>query len=83
MEEDYKPPKWLIPDKAYDVLKWVGLIVCPALSFFMLSLGQTWGIPYAPELAMSISAAGTAIGALIGVSAIKGGGANDQNTKAD
>jgi hypothetical protein len=83
MEEDYKPPKWLIPDKAYDVLKWVGLIVCPALSFFMLSLGQTWGIPYAPELAMSISAAGTAIGALIGVSAIKGGGADDQNTKTD
>lgn len=83
MEEDYKPPKWLIPDKAYDVLKWVGLIVCPALSFFMLSLGQTWGIPYAPELAMSISAAGTAIGALIGASAIKGGGADDQNTKTD
>ena len=83
MEEDYKPPKWLIPDKAYDVLKWVGLIVCPALSFFMLSIGQTWGIPYAPELAMSISAAGTAIGALIGVSAIKGGGADDQNTKTD
>lgn len=77
MEEDYKPPKWLIHDKAYDVLKWVGLIVCPALSFFMLSLGQTWGIPYAPELAMSISAAGTAIGALIGASAIKGGGADD------
>ncbi len=83
MEEDYKPPKWLIPDKAYDVLKWVGLIVCPALSFFMLSLGQTWGIPYAPELAMSISAAGTAIGALIGVSAIKGGASNDQDAKTD
>lgn len=83
MEEDYKPPKWLIHDKAYDVLKWVGLIVCPALSFFMLSLGQTWGIPYAPELAMSTSAAGTAIGALIGASAIKGGGADDQNTKTD
>lgn len=83
MNEDYKPPKWLIPDKAYDVLKWVGLIVCPALSVFMLSLGQTWGIPYASEIAMSISIAGTAIGAVIGVSAIKGGEANDQNTKAD
>lgn len=83
MEDENKPPKWLIPDKVYDVLKWVGLIVCPALSFFMLALGKTWGIPYAPEIAMSISAAGTAIGAVIGASAIKGGGADDQGTKTD
>ena len=83
MNEDYKPPEWLISNKAYDVLKWVGLIVCPALSFFMLSIGQVWGIPYASEIAMSISAAGTAIGALIGASALKGGASNDQGAKAD
>lgn len=76
--EENKPPKWLIHDWLYDVLKWVGLIVCPALSVFMLTLGQTWGIPYASEIATSIVGAGTAIGAVIGASAIKGGGSNGE-----
>ena len=77
MNEDYKTPKWLIPDKVYDVLKWVGLIVCPAFSVFMLTLGQTWGIPYASEIAATIVGIGTVVGAIIGASAIKGGGGND------
>lgn len=83
MEEDYKPPKWLIPDKAYDVLKWVGLIVCPALSVFMLTLGQTWGIPYASEIATTIVGIGTVVGAVIGASAIKGGARDDQDAETN
>lgn len=83
MEEDYKPPKWLIPDKAYDVLKWVGLIVCPALSVFMLTLGQTWGIPYASEIATTIVGIGTVVGAVIGASAIKGGASDDQDAETN
>ena len=67
-------PGWLLPDRAYDVLKWVGLIVCPALATFMLTLGQVWGIPCASEIAATTVAAGALIGALIGVSAVKGGG---------
>ena len=31
-EEDKKPPQWLMPNKVYDGLKWVGLIVCPAVA---------------------------------------------------
>lgn len=82
MNEDYKPPKWLIPDKVYDVLKWVGLIVCPALSVFMLTLGQTWGIPYASEIAATIVGIGTVVGAVIGASAIKGGASDDVEDQA-
>lgn len=82
MEEEKKPPKWLIPDKVYDVLKWVGLIVCPALSVFMLSLGQTWGIPYASEIATTIVGIGTVVGAVIGASAIKGGASDDVEDQA-
>lgn len=76
MTDETKPPEWLIPDKVYDVLKWVGLIVCPALSVFMLTLGQTWAIPFASEVATSIVAIGTFIGVTIGASAIKGGAVN-------
>lgn len=73
-----KPPDWLLPDKVYDVLKWVGLIICPALATFMLTLGQTWGIPYAAEIATTIVAVGTLIGVAIGASAIKGGDTDEE-----
>ena len=77
MNEDYKPPKWLIPDKVYDVLKWVGFIVCPAAATFMLTAGNSVGIPYTAEIATCITAAGTFIGAIIGASALKGGASDD------
>lgn len=77
MVDENKPPQWLLPDKAYDVLKWIGLIVCPALATFMLTVGNSVGIPYTAEIATCITAAGTFIGAIIGASAIKAGGADE------
>lgn len=77
MDEQNKPPAWLIPSKVYDVLKWVGLIVCPATATLMLTVGNAVGIPCTAEIATCITAAGTFIGAIIGASAIKGGGADD------
>ena len=77
MDEQNKPPEWLIPSKVYDVLKWVGLIVCPALATLTLTVGNAVGIPCTAEIATCITAAGTFIGAIIGASAIKGGGADD------
>lgn len=77
MDEQNKPPAWLIPSKVYDVLKWIGLIVCPALATLTLTVGNAVGIPCTAEIATCITAAGTFIGAIIGASAIKGGGADD------
>lgn len=77
MSEENKPPEWLISNKAYDMLKWVGLIVCPAAATFMLTVGNSIGIPYTAEIATCITAAGTFIGAIIGASALKGGTSND------
>lgn len=78
MDKQNKPPTWLIPSKVYDVLKWIGLIVCPALATLTLTVGNTVGIPCTAEIATCITAAGTFIGAIIGASAIKGSGANDE-----
>lgn len=77
MNEQNKPPAWLIPSKVYDVLKWIGLIVCPALATLTLTVGNAVGIPCTAEIATCITAAGTFVGAIIGASAIKGGGADD------
>lgn len=77
MNEQNKPPAWLIPSKVYDVLKWIGLIVCPALATLTLTVGNAVGIPCTAEIATCITAAGTFVGAIIGASAIKGGGADN------
>lgn len=59
------------------MLKWVGLIVCPATATLMLTVGNAVGIPCTAEIATCITAVGTFVGAIIGASAIKGGGGND------
>ena len=68
---------YLIPDKAYDVLKWVGLILCPALAALIGAVGPAWGMPHVDAVVLTINAVGTFIGALIGASHIKAKGAAD------
>lgn len=65
-------PKWLIPDKAYDVLKWVGLVVLPAAATAVSTVGVAWGMPHVQEVVTTITGVGTFIGVVIGVSALKG-----------
>ena len=76
--ENAGAPSWLLPDRAYDVLKWVGLVVCPALATFMLTLGQVWGIPCASEVAATTVAVGTLVGAVIGASELHARAAADE-----
>lgn len=66
-------PDWLLPNKVYDVLKWGGLIVCPALATLILAVGGAVGWADAQTAAVIVTAVGTFIGAIIGVSAVKGG----------
>lgn len=65
-----------LPDKVYDVLKWVCLIVFPACAWLYSSLGETWGFPYVDEIPETINEVATFIGIIIGVSSFnyaKGG----------
>ena len=57
-----------IPNKLYDVLKWIALGAIPALEALWLTIAKTWGLPYVTEIATTIAAVGLFIGALIGVS---------------
>jgi hypothetical protein len=70
MTEDNKP-KGLIPDTAYDILKWVAIIVLPATATFIVGLGGIWPIPYAGQAAATITALGVLLGALLGLTSIK------------
>lgn len=59
-----------LPNKWYDVLKWVSLILCHACGTLYLTLSKIWGLPYGAEVEGTFAAIGLFIGALIGVSTI-------------
>lgn len=65
-------------NKVYDVLKWVALIVLPAIATLYSSLAGIWGLPYAEQIPLTITAIDTALGVLLGISTSS---YNKENTK--
>lgn len=59
---------YLLPSKAYNVLKWIALIAFPAIATFTSVLGAVWHWPDTEAIVTTINAVGVLIGALIGVS---------------
>lgn len=57
-----------LSDKAYEILKWVCLILLPALAFGYGQLSDIWGLPMAEQIPKTINLIATIIGILIGVS---------------
>ena len=57
-----------LPSPVYDVLKWVVMIVLPALSTAYVGLAAVWGWPLADEVAKSCSVICVLLGALLGIS---------------
>lgn len=55
-------------NKVYDVLKWLVMIVLPAISTLYFALSGIWGFPYAEEVVGTIAAVTTFLGALLGIS---------------
>lgn len=61
--------EYIIPNEVYQVLKWLGLIACPAVATFVGAVFPAWGIPNVDAITLTLNATGVLIGALIGVSA--------------
>lgn len=57
-----------LPNTLYDVLKWITLIVIPALATAYVGLSAVWGFPYADEIARTACVVCTLLGALLGIS---------------
>ena len=60
--------EYFLPDRLYDLLKWVGLVACPALAVFYATIAPAWGLPYPDQIVLTINAVGVLIGVLIGAS---------------
>lgn len=55
-------------NKAYDILKWIALILLPALGTLYFGLCEIWGLPYGKEAVGTITVIDTFLGALLGIS---------------
>lgn len=55
-------------DKVYDVLKWVALILIPAIGTLYFALAGIWGFPYADAIVGTLTAVDTFLGAILGIS---------------
>ena len=55
-------------NKIYDVLKYIALIVLPALATFYVVIAKIWTLPYPVEIPATIMATDTFLGALLKLS---------------
>jgi len=58
----------ILTNRTYDVLKWITLILLPALAVFYPAMAHIWGLPYATEIAGTIAAIDVFLAVLLGIS---------------
>ena len=66
-------------DKLYDALKWLVMIVLPALTTAYVGLAAIWGFPCAEEVSKTSAVVCTLLGALLGISTAQYNAGEDDN----
>ncbi len=57
-----------LPDTVYDWLKWLVVIVLPAIGALYTGLSQIWHLPYSAEIPATITVICTFLGAVLCIS---------------
>lgn len=57
-----------LSNNLYDKLKWVAMILLPALSVLYLALAGLWNLPYPEQISGTVMAIDTFLGAILGIS---------------
>ena len=55
-------------NKTYDVMKWIAMVLLPAIGTLYFTLAGIWGLPYGEQIVGTITAVDTALGVLLGIS---------------
>jgi hypothetical protein len=55
-------------NKVYDVLKWIALVLLPAIATLYFALSGIWGFPYGEQIVGTLTAIDTFLGCLLGIS---------------
>lgn len=58
-------------NKTYDTLKWIAMILLPAIATLYFALAGIWGFPYPNEVVGTITAIDTFLGVILGISSSK------------
>lgn len=55
-------------NRLYDILKWIAMVVLPAIGTLYFALAGIWGFPYGEEIVGTITAVDTFLGVILGIS---------------
>ena len=58
-------------NKVYDVLKWIAMVVLPAVATLYFALAGIWGFPYGEQVVGTIAVVCTFLGAILGISNVR------------
>ena len=61
----------ILSDKQYNVLKWIALILLPAIGTSYFGLATIWGFPYGEQVVGTITVLDTFLGAILGISTVQ------------
>lgn len=61
----------MMDNKVYDILKWIALVVLPAIGSLYFALASIWGLPYGEQIVGTITAVDCFLGALLGISTVQ------------
>lgn len=59
-----------LPDKVYDVLKWVTLLLLPAAAVLYQKLAAEWGLPYGEQIYKTVLEVHIFLGSILGISTL-------------
>lgn len=60
--------KLKMKNETYDIMKYIAMIVLPALATLVIALGDIWAIPYTAQISATIVAFDTFMGGVLHVS---------------
>lgn len=58
----------IIPDKAFNILKWIAQYLLPGSGTLYFALASIWGFPYGEQIVGTITAIVTFLNVLLGIS---------------
>lgn len=61
----------ILPDKLYDILKWMCMIGLPAIATAYSEFGEIWELPYIDKIPKSITVVCFLLGAFLGISNVR------------
>ena len=65
----YKEDKTMkLSNKVYDILKWIAMVVLPALGTLYFALAGIWGLPFGEQIVGTVTAVDAFLGVVLGVS---------------